>query len=233
MTSRTGSARLWQWVTLNGDGVCRSVISGRSRARRDWGNKNGEWTFLNNGLGKVYVFLSQGASGLGSNISSSNANTILKGEFNGDDFGWSLAIGDVNGDGNADVIVGADTYKSCNQMDQTILNPDCQGRTYVFISSSTGLASTSISAANASTILDAANDPGNFGYSLAVTDVNGDGFQDLLVGGDGADGTGKVYLFSGSNAGFGSNFVHNTSATTIISGPSENNQKDSFGDSED
>ena len=73
--------------------------------------------------------------------------------------------GDVNGDGYADVIVGADGYSSDT------------GRAYVYHGGGDGL-----SASPAFTATGEATD-NNFGFSVAgAGDVNGDGYADVIVG---------------------------------------------------
>ena len=96
-------------------------------------------------------------------------------------FGPSVAMGDVNGDGKADIAVGA-TGENVGQ-----------GRAYIF------------SGANGS-LLRTLNTPnpdagGYFGWSVAVGDVNGDAKADIAVGapyesvGDNAQ-QGRAYVFS-------------------------------------
>ena len=86
-------------------------------------------------------------------------------------FGTSVAsAGDVNGDGRADVIVGAPEYGA-----------DQGGAAFVFVSTETGLASgTPVTAA----VTIASDAPGaELGASVASAgDVNGDGFGDVIVG---------------------------------------------------
>jgi hypothetical protein len=106
--------------------------------------------------------------------------------------GVSVATaGDVNGDGHADVIVGAHGYDN-GQADE--------GRAFVYHGSAAGLAATAAWTAE-SDQADAL-----FGFSVATAgDVNGDGYADVIVGahgydnGEGAEGRASVY--HGSAAG--------------------------------
>ncbi len=84
-------------------------------------------------------------------------------------FGFSVATaGDVNGDGFADVIVGA-LYFDNGQTDE--------GRAFVYLGSAAGLAPTAAWTAES----DQAS--AQFGWSVATAgDVNGDGFADVIVG---------------------------------------------------
>jgi len=102
-------------------------------------------------------------------------------------FGHSLAVGDVNGDGKADIAVGA--------AQENVSGNTGQGRAYVY------------SGADGSVLftLDTPNpqaEPGWFGASVAVGDVNGDGRDDIAVGAELEDvgtneGQGRAYVFSG------------------------------------
>ena len=84
-------------------------------------------------------------------------------------FGYSVATaGDVNGDGYADVIVGAPCYDN-GQSDE--------GRAYVYLGSAAGLAATAAWTAESDQAC------ADFGYSVATAgDVNGDGYADVIVG---------------------------------------------------
>jgi hypothetical protein len=110
------------------------------------------------------------------------------------DFGIAVApAGDVNGDGYADVIVGADTFKN-GQTDE--------GRAFVFHGSPSGLGA---AAAWTAEINQAS---AYFGLAVAgAGDVNGDGFADVIVGANGyrngqAD-EGAAFLYLGSATGLG------------------------------
>jgi hypothetical protein len=100
-------------------------------------------------------------------------------------FGRSVAgAGDVNGDGYAEVVVGA--YGGTN----------FTGAAYVYSGSSTGLKTTPLTLAS----------PGSesqYGLSVASAgDVNGDGYGDVVVGADGANSEqGGVYVYLGSSMG--------------------------------
>ncbi len=115
---------------------------------------------------------------------------------------WVSGAGDVNGDGYADVIVGADGE---NGADTT-----ASGWAYVYLGGPDG------TAANAATTLTGPDGQGSwFGRCVAgAGDVNGDGYADVVVGADagnvrvGADGgvpntSGWAYVYLGSAAGVG------------------------------
>ena len=92
--------------------------------------------------------------------------------------------GDVNGDGFADIVVGADGYGGYT------------GRAYLYLGSATGL----VTPAAATPTGEA---PDNyFGSSVAgAGDVNGDGYADVVAGANGysAD-TGRAYVYAGNGA---------------------------------
>jgi hypothetical protein len=102
------------------------------------------------------------------------------------------AAGDVNGDGYGDVIVGA---WLCDHGETD------EGRAFVYFGSDTGLAATPgwIGESNSTSAV--------FGYFCASAgDVNGDGYDDIVVGarrfsGNGLTNEGRVYVYLGSPAG--------------------------------
>ena len=106
-------------------------------------------------------------------------------------FGSQVAgAGDVNGDGYADIIVGAPYWSSNNAV--------AEGRAYVYLGSSQGLSTTPGWSADPT---DASN--AHFGTSVAgAGDVNGDGYDDVIVGADAWAGfDGRAFAYLGGPAG--------------------------------
>jgi hypothetical protein len=113
---------------------------------------------------------------------------MATGEGEANNFGYSVATaGDVNGDGYADVVVGADRYKQFT------------GRVYVYAGSAGGLSATPIFTATGEDVNN------HFGYSVATAgDVNGDGYDDIIVGAyHYKEFTGRVYVYAGNANGLG------------------------------
>jgi hypothetical protein len=111
---------------------------------------------------------------------------IAVGEWEANNFGYSVGTaGDVNGDGYADVVIGADRYKQFT------------GRTYVYLGSARGLSATPIFTATGEDVNN------HFGYSVnAAGDVNGDGYDDIIVGAyHYKEFTGRVYVYAGNANG--------------------------------
>ena len=120
-------------------------------------------------------------------------------------FGHAVAAaGDVNGDGFGDILIGAPLFS-----DFTVDPPFFEvGKAYVYLGSDSGLAATP-----AWTTLGDDQINARLGSSVAgAGDVDGDGFDDLLVGAPLYNTTGpeevpnqvgKAYLFLGSASGPG------------------------------
>lgn len=131
---------------------------------------------FNNNAGRAYVYY----GGASPNVAP---DLILNGEAISNVFGSSVSsAGDVNGDGFDDLLIGAYGYNSSI------------GRAYIYYG---GAAMDNI----ADVILDGEQVSNYFGIRLsAAGDVNGDGFEDVLVSATGhSSSTGKVYLYFGGS----------------------------------
>ena len=127
---------------------------------------------------------------------------IIQGDAPNDQAGFSVsAAGDVNNDGFADLIVGAQLGDD---------GGSAAGEDYVIFGKAGGFATidlTGLAAADGFIIQgDTADD--RAGYSVASAgDVNGDGFDDLVVGArkgdDGGSNAGEAYVIFGKAGGFG------------------------------
>lgn len=150
----------------------------------------------NTNRGLVFVYHSNCGS---ANPFSNSPNTTLFGPAlstcnagNNCSFGASMSAGDTNGDGFADLIVGA--YQSSANF----------GNVYLFQSAGTsGIANTDLgSGGSAVAVLGGESAGLNFGIFSVLQDVNGDGLSDILVSapdpiatGASQAGKGKVHFF--------------------------------------
>ena len=181
---------------VNGDGFADLFI-GAHRADPNGSNS-----------GASYVVFGK-ASGFGANLNLSTLNGSNGFQISGEAAGDRLArgvstAGDVNGDGFADLLISA-THADPNGTNS--------GASYVVFGKASGFgANLNLSALNGSNGFQisgvAAGDYSGFSVSTAG-DVNGDGFDDLVVSADRADpqgtNSGASYVVFGKASGFGAN----------------------------
>ena len=114
------------------------------------------------------------------------------GTQSGEEFGSAVAgVGDVNGDGYEDVLVGAPGFSN---------GESGEGAVFGFMGSPAGLSTISTWSKESDFVT------GALGSSLdRIGDVNGDGYDDVAIGAPGADGigtnAGMVWLYYGSASG--------------------------------
>ena len=149
--------------------------------------------------GGVTWFVYGKASGFASSVSVADSGGLV-GVAAGDWSGRSVSsAGDVNGDGFADLIIGAKGADP-NGLDS--------GASYVVFGKTGGWSSPDLSALNGSNgfrINGVAASDFSGGSVSSAGDINGDGFADLIIGASGANGTtGASYVVFGKAAGFAS-----------------------------
>lgn len=153
---------------LDGDGFDEVIVGA---PRYDNGQNN---------EGAAFVF-----SGSAGGVAAAFAQR-LEADDVGARFGSSCAVGDVNGDGLDDLIVGAHGFGA-------------GGAALVYHGSSSGLSTT------AQAVLLPGASGAQFGISVAAGDINADGFDDLVAGANryqnGETFEGAAFVFLGSAAG--------------------------------
>ncbi|MCF2497505.1 FG-GAP-like repeat-containing protein [Dyadobacter chenhuakuii] len=128
----------------------------------------------------------------GSALGIKSNGTIM--EVNQPDAKFGRAVeglGDVNGDGYSDVIVGAPMYDK-GQADE--------GAAFIYHGSANGISPA------AATVLEADQKESQYGYSSAgAGDVNGDGYNDVIIGAyaydNGQTNEGAAFVYHGSAVG--------------------------------
>jgi len=136
--------------------------------------------------GRSFVYLGS-ATGLATTASWTYESNQIDARL-----GWSVSgAGDVNGDGYGDVIVGGLYYDN---------GQTNEGRAWAIYGSATGLAATAAWTAESNQA------SAVFGSSVSgAGDVNGDGYDDVIVGSylydNGQTNEGRVYVYHGSATG--------------------------------
>lgn len=158
---------------IDGDGYTDLVVGARGEVPKG------------NSLGTVYIYRGS-AKGV-----STTPTWVLTGEQANAEFGRTLTVGDFNGDGYADVLVGAHGFNGGLGAHQ--------GKIYLYLGGPKGLGKTPVQ-----TIV-GEHKGDEFGRDFDVVDMNRDGIVDLLVGASGYNGDieaqGKVYVYKGTKKG--------------------------------
>jgi hypothetical protein len=161
---------------VNGDGYSDVIVGA-------YGYSNVE-----SGEGAAFVY-----HGSATGISTTYAAKIVLGQT-GSQLGSSVSgAGDVNGDGYADVIVGANYYDN-GETDE--------GAAFVYHGSYTGISNIPAAAA----MVESNQAGAEMGYSVSgAGDVNGDGYADVIVGAYGysnvESGEGAAFVYHGNSDG--------------------------------
>ena len=135
--------------------------------------------------GSVYIVF--GGPGLqGSlDLAEVDADVTIEGPEPGGFFGDSVAAGDINGDDLVDIIIGA-TFRSHQRDPQSVAVNG--GATYVVFGSSKWPAAVDTSRGEFDVAIFGADDFDELGDTVASGDINGDGFDDIIMTAEAADG---------------------------------------------
>jgi hypothetical protein len=181
---------------INGDGYADLIIGATS------GDPNGQ-----SGAGESYVVFGK-PSGFAASLDLSSLNGTTGFVINGidvsDNSGGSVAsAGDINGDGYADAIIGARNADPNGQYGA--------GESYVVFGKPSGFAaSLNLSSLNGTTgfVVNGIDGADASGASVSSAgDINGDGYDDLIIGAryadpNGQSGAGESYVVFGKPSGF-------------------------------
>lgn len=171
----------------------------------------------NGGLGGAVTVTYGASTGLSSRtpvrITQDTTGVPGAGE-KGDAFGWSLAAGDTNGDGYADIAVG-------------VAEEDLNGRTnagsvVILRGSSSGLTGSGAKSFSQDTsgVPGSAESQDYFGHSVLLSDANKDGRADLVTGARGEnDGAGSAWTLRATSTGITATGAR-TFGSTTLGGPS-------------
>lgn len=170
---------------LNGDGIADLVVSAPAddAAGID--------------AGAVFVFFGTDVAGGVASVTSAQADIVILGHKAGDNFGVSICTGDINGDKQDDLLVGADRCDGVSSNDS--------GAAYAFYGPLTGPGPISAVAADVKLYGDTDVPGDRFGAYVEIGDVTGDGKADLMVSAMCHDGAGSkldvgcAYVFKGGS----------------------------------
>lgn len=160
---------------INGDGTGDLIVSA------PMANASGRAN-----IGQVFVYFGRATIGLTPDLVITNPDITEQNQ----QFGFSLAVSDLDGDRKSDLIIGAPSA-SVSRMAGA-------GKVHVYLTSSPGFPGSPTTTLRQGV----AQANSQLGASLAVGDVNRDGRRDIVVGAPGESvrgraGAGRVYIFLG------------------------------------
>jgi hypothetical protein len=180
---------------VNGDGFA-DLILGDPAADVEEGNRRD--------AGKVYVIFGRSSLENLYDLAKSHADMVVTGARPGDMLGTSVAVGDINGDGRLDLIIGAAGVDGPDGLPERRRDA---GAVYVIYGRPNPNKLIDIFDGDQDITIHGETPGDRFGASVATGDLNGDGIADLIIGATDADGprkeranAGQVYVLFGSTS---------------------------------
>ncbi|MEU5532142.1 FG-GAP and VCBS repeat-containing protein [Streptomyces sp. NPDC020362] len=163
--------------------------------------------------------------GTASGLSGSSAKALKPGIV--------TAIGDINGDGFGDIVSGAG-WDATTEDGTPVPDASNGGRVNVTYGSASGPASTTGISQDTGNVPGTSEKGDAFGWDLDLGDVNGDGYQDLVVSSpdediDGISNTGMVTVLYGSASGVNTSTAVQSFEQNTPGVPGSSEQSDLFG----
>lgn len=120
------------------------------------------------GDGNVYIYFDQ--QSIGSNLAAADADVAISGGLRADRFGHTLAVGDVSGDGLADLVIGAPAY-----------GQNLEGALFVVFGKQVW--ESAVDVINSGYVLTLSGSGANdsIGKELLLADANGDGVNEIYT----------------------------------------------------
>ena len=134
-------------------------------------------------------------------LESTSADLTIYADDPSDRFGFSVAPGDINGDGTNDLIIGAIHADGGGNGTGCFrgTGDECEaGETYVIYGGPSLPTTIDLDSASADLTVYGDDAEDWSGHSVAAGDINGDGTDDLIIGAPGPFGVGKTYVIYGA-----------------------------------
>ncbi|CAL9506154.1 hypothetical protein SUDANB105_03514 [Streptomyces sp. enrichment culture] len=163
--------------------------------------------------------------GTASGLSTASAKTLKAGVI--------TAIGDIDADGYGDIVTGM-YWNRTDGDGLTFPEASDGGKVWITYGAASGTGSTTGVTQNTGNVPGTSEKNDYFGYELDLGDVNGDGYQDLVVGvaGENIDGitdTGMVTVLYGSASGLNTASGAQSFAQSTAGVPGEDEKNDALG----
>lgn len=157
---------------INGDGDIDILVSGPFAGRELGTGPGGQRTTV----GEVYAIFGSDDGPRGEyNIQLGEYDVLFSGEDENGQFGSDVAVGDFNGDGTDDVVIGAHRSADPN-------GKPANGAAYVFYGGDDISGRLSISDGEQSVTIQGPKAGAALGFPVAAGDLNGDGIDDIIIG---------------------------------------------------